>query len=184
MSWFDEARQSLHASWLLLLRDGTAYRLFNATEAGFWRSFSAIVLVAPLYLYAAALEARLPGVEQAPTPVAWPLLGLMLQWAGWPLLMAGIAHAAGLSRHYARYIIAYNWSSVIVIAAFLPPLLFYDFGVAGAGLTAVLTLFVILASLYYRWYIAVTALEASGIVGLALVLADLVLSIAVNRLTG
>jgi hypothetical protein len=39
-----------------------------------------------------------------------------------------------------------------------------------------------LVSLYYRWYVAQTALDTTGVVAAALVLADFVLSLFVNRL--
>jgi len=182
VTWLEEASQSLHACWLLLLRDASAYRLFNSSESGFWRSFSAVFLVAPLYLYASTIETRLPDAEPvASSSPGWALIGLLLQWGGWPLIMAVVARWIGLSRNYARYIIAYNWSSVLVIAGLLPPLMLYSADLVGSGTMAVLSLFVLLASLYYRWFIARTALETTGLVAVALVLGDLVLSVLVHQ---
>jgi hypothetical protein len=42
----------------------------------------------------------------------------------------------GLAHGYARYIIAYNWSSVLVIAALMPPLMLLDLGLVGPGFAA------------------------------------------------
>lgn len=184
MNWFEEARQSLTGSWLLLIRNTEGYRYFAHSEAGFWRSFSAIVIIAPLYLYAASVEIELPGDSD---PVASPslaaaMVGLVLQWVGWPLAMAIIARFAGLQHGFARYIIAYNWSSVLVIALLLPPLILLDLGLVGPGSALFLSFALMLVSLYYRWYVARTALETSGLIAMALVLADFVLSLAVNRL--
>ncbi len=185
MTWLEEARRSIVASWLLFIRDPSAYNRFNNTEAGFWRSFSAIVLVAPLYLYATGIEARLPEADSQANPgLVWSALGLVLQWVGWPLIMVWVARLAGLSRHYARYIIAYNWSTVLVILVFLPPLILYDLGFLATGSTAVLSLIVLLASLYYRWYIALRALETTGVVAFALMLADVVLSVLISQFVG
>ena len=184
MSWPGEARRSLLASWLLFLRRPQGYALLDLSEAGFWRSFSAILLVAPLYLWASRLEARLPG-QEAPAPsIGWDLFGLLLQWFGWPLIVAGLARLAGLTQGFVRYVVAYNWSSVLVMAAFLPPMLLYGAGLVGAGVVFTLSLAALLASLYYRWHIARSAFETQGAVAFALVLADLVLGIAVNRLVG
>lgn len=183
MSWFEEARRSLLASWLLLLRRPQGYALYDLNETGFWRSFSAIFLVAPLYMWASRIEAGLPGQEALAPSSGWDLFGLLLQWFGWPLIVAGLARLAGLTG-FVRYVVAYNWSSVLIMAAFLPPMLLYGAGLVGAGAVFTLSLAVLLASLYYRWYVARTAFETQGVVAFALVLADLVLGIAVNRLVG
>lgn len=185
MNWFDEARASLYGSWLLLIRDPEAFRHFNNTEAGFWRSFSAIILIAPLYLYAALVQVELPDAPATEEPSQVMLMiGLILQWIGWPLAMAIIARVAGLAQNYARYIIAYNWSSVLVILALLPPLILLDLGAVGPNVAVFLSFVVLLLSLYYRWYVAVAALETTGAVAAALVLADVVLSLGINRLFG
>ena len=141
-------------------------------------------MIAPLYLYATSVEVELPDDLGAPDtpPLAAAMLGLLLQWVGWPLAMVLVARLAGLQRGYARYIIAYNWSSVVVIALMMPPLILLDLGLVGPEL-AVLTSFVLLmVSLYYRWFVARTALETTGLIAMALVIADFVLSLAVTRL--
>jgi hypothetical protein len=97
MNWFDEAQRSLYASWLLLIRDTGGYRHFAQSEAGFWRSFSAIVIIAPLYLYASTVHVELPDTTAPPPPsLAAAMAGLVLQWVGWPLAMVFIARFAGL----------------------------------------------------------------------------------------
>ena len=184
MNWLEEARRSLYGSWLLLIRNTEGYRQFVQTEAGFWRSFTAIVLVAPLYLYATTIQVDLPGEAGpvAPPSLASAVLGLVLQWIGWPLAMVLIARYAGLQDGFARYIIAYNWSSVLVIALLMPPLFLLDLGIVGPGLAVFLSFLLMLVSLYYRWYVAQTAFETTGLIAMALVLADFVLSLLVNRL--
>jgi hypothetical protein len=184
MNWLEEARQSLFGSWLLLIRNPEGYRHFAQSEAGFWRSFSAIVIIAPLYLYATTVQVELPGeADPAASPsLAAAMVGLVLQWVGWPLAMVLIARVAGLQPGYARYIIAYNWSSVLVIALLMPPLILLDVGLVGAGFAVFLSFALMLVSLYYRWYVAQTAFETSGLVAAGLVFADLVLSLLINGL--
>jgi hypothetical protein len=184
MTWLEELRRSLYGSWLLLMRDPAGYRHFAQSEAGFWRSFSAIVIIAPLYLYAATVQIELPN-ETAPASspsLAAAMAGVVLQWVGWPLAMVPIARLTGLAHAYARYIIAYNWSSVLVIALLMPPLVLLDIGLVGPVFALMLSFALMLVSLYYRWYVALTALESTWLVAMALVLADVVLSLAVNRL--
>jgi hypothetical protein len=186
MNWVEEARRSLLGSWLLLIRNIEGYRLFTQTEAGFWRSFSAIVLIAPLYLYATTIQIELPGEPDAAAApsFAMSMVGLVLEWVGWPLAMVVIARYGGLQEGFSRYIIAYNWSSVLVVAMLMPPLILLDLGLVGPGFAAMLSFVAMLISLYFRWFVARTALEISGLVAAALVLGDVVLSLFINRLVG
>jgi hypothetical protein len=135
VNWLEEVRRSLIGSWLLLIRDTEGYRHFSQTEAGFWRSFSAIVIIAPLYLYAGTVHVELPNEPASPSrrPLAAAMVGLVLQWIGWPLAMVPVSRLAGLAHAYARYIIAYNWSSVLVVAVLMPPLMLLDLGLVGPG---------------------------------------------------
>lgn len=184
MNWLEEARQALYGSWLLLIRNTEGYRYFAQSEDGFWRSFSAIVIIAPLYLYATTVQIELPGDSG---PVASPslataMVALLLQWIGWPLAMVPIARLAGLQHGYARYIIAYNWSSAMVIALMLPPLMLLDLGLVGPGPAMFLSFILMMVAFYFRWYLARTAFETTALIAAALVLGDFVLSLAVTRL--
>jgi hypothetical protein len=64
----------------------------------------------------------------------------------------------------------------------MPPLVMLDIGLVGPVFALMLSFALMLVSLYYRWYVALTALETTWLVAMALVLADVVLSLAVNRL--
>jgi hypothetical protein len=185
MTWFEEATRSLYASWLLLIRDTQGYRYFSQTEAGFWRSFSAILIIAPLYLYAGTVQIQLPDEPAPVSPsLAAAIVGLVLQWIGWPLAMVPIARWLGLAHAYARYIIAYNWSSVLVVAVMVPPLMLLDAGLIAPGFAALLAFVLTIGALYYRWYVALTAFETTGIVAASLVVGDVVLSLLINTLLG
>lgn len=185
MSWLRDAQSALSGSWRLLLRDLGGFDDFDLTLRGFWRSFAAIVLLAPFYLYADLVQSQMEmpdgGQPQpfAPVPV---LFTLGLQWVAWPLAMAFFCRATGLTHHYARYITVYNWSSILVMVAMLAPLLLFSLGGAAESFGALVYLIVLIGTLYYRWFIAVSALETGWAVGWALVLADFVISISITRL--
>lgn len=192
MAAWDEIADGLTGAWLLANRDLAGYGCFNQTADGFWRSFMAIPLVAPLYLYAVTAEADLaaatgsdsaePAGETGAGFYVVNSLALVLEWAVYPLVLALLANTIGIARRYAVYIIAYNWSSVLVMAAFVPPVLLFDLGILGVGGALLLNFVVMLAALYYRWYVARTALETTGAVAAGLVVGDLILSVSVNRL--
>ena len=64
----DEITRSLTGAWEIFIDRPNAMRHFDTDYAGFWRSFQAILLIAPLYgltVFAAyrALLARMPASE-------------------------------------------------------------------------------------------------------------------------
>ena len=187
-AWLLEVQNAIVGSWRLAIRDIGGYDDFNQTEAGFWRSFSAVIIVAPLFLYATDLqigmESAEPGSDSPSSGLNAAFVSLVVQWAAWPLVMMVIARYAGLAGKYSRYIIAYNWSSILVMAVQIAPIYLFAQGGNLAEFGSLMFLAALALVIYYRWYIAFTALETTGSIASALVLADLVISIGIARLIG
>ncbi len=188
MSWYAEALSSLKGSWLILrLKDDEALAHFNFSESGFWRSFSAFIPAALIYLLAARLG--IPAQAQTDSQQAAILgsliagvLNLALQWVAWPLVMVPAARILGLARRYGAYIIVYNWSSVLVLLVQVPPQALYYAGLIGKDAAGFFSLVLLVLILVYRWRIARLALEAPALIAAALVLLDMVISVAIFRL--
>jgi hypothetical protein len=170
-------------AWRVITLDSDGLRDFSVTADAFWNSFKAFFIVAPMYLYSSQMGARLsqPPVEASPMFASFALLALL--WVAWPWAMITVSHMLGVQRNYVRYVIAYNWTTVYVVAAIIPVLLLRQADLIGAGLAALLSLVVIGWSLFIRWYVARKTLEVDGMVATvlvarpALVAADLALPI-------
>ncbi len=191
MNWLNEAYQSTIGSLRLAVRDEGGFDDFNLTEAGFWRSFSAIIILAPLYLYGHDIQsaAELARTATAEEDITEPSLvvstvELLIQWVAWPIAMVVIAKFTGLTAAYSRYITVYNWSAILVGVVQIIPLLLYAQGAALAELGGILMMIGLAFAIYYRWYIAYTALKTTASIASALVLADLVLSFGIISLIG
>ena len=178
MSFAIDAVRSLKAAWRLIGLDKDGFRDFDLSAQGFWTSFKAFFLVAPLYLYSSVMGARVSSPPLDEPSLFGTLALLALLWVLWPWLMITIAHMLGAQRNYVRYVIAYNWTSVFIVAAIVPVLLLRQLGIAGPGLAALLSLVVIGWSIFMRWFIARNGLEVSAPVAVALTVGDLALSIA------
>ena len=185
MNWLQEAQRAMSGSLRLLFRDTGGYDEFNLTESGFWRSFTAVIPIAPLFIYSATVEIVDPATadlgEHKPLPMELVVITLVVQWFAWPLAMAFIARSAGLTHNYSRYIIAYNWSSILIMVMQLMPVLLFAMAGASVNMAVVLTTLILVILLYYRWYIALTALEITASFAWVVVLADFVLSFAITR---
>jgi len=173
-----QAVRALKSAWQGICLDKQGVRSFEQGEEAFWTSFKAFFIVAPIYLYSSIMGARLsvPPVEEPSLLGTVSLLALL--WVLWPWLMVSLSHMLGVERNYVRYIIAYNWTSVFIVAAIVPVLVLRQFGIAGPGLAALLSLGVIGWSLFMRWFVARHGLEVNAPVAVALVAGDLALSIA------
>lgn len=182
-----EISDALHGSWLLALRDTDGYGRYVCTTDGFWRSFLAIILIAPFYFSFAMIEHEIIAAQagDAISPDSGffiaKAVALAADWIGYPLLVAVMAGMLGFSNRFALYIIAYNWSSVLVIGFLSPPFLLHSFGLIGIETMVLMSLALSLPILYYRWYIARTALETSSLTATGLVLLDLSLSMLLNK---
>ena len=110
------------------------------------------------------------------------LLVLALQWISWPIVMVFVARQLQLSQQYARYIIVYNWSTVLVLLIQVPPVLLYHYGLVSMQAAAFLMLFALGLVLYLRWQVARIALAAPALLAVMLVLLDMVISIGINRI--
>jgi hypothetical protein len=168
-SW-SEINRSLSGAWRLLLLDPAGMGRFDISIGGFWRSFFAAVLVAPLYALRAMVdpapaEAEAAGVGHALATV----VTYVLAWAAFPVAMIYIARFLDLRGTYVGFIVALNWARVLQAVLLV--------GVSSAAALAgapsdFLTLTAIAAVLAYQWVVTKTALATTGTIAAALVIID------------
>ncbi len=180
---------SITGAYLLATRDLDGFKLFNLTIEGFWRSFAALLLIAPFYFLFAGLELELQSQAQVDGEAvsdhsgyyAGRVVALIVDWIAYPVVMVFVARGLGFAHHYVRYIIVFNWSSVIVFGLLMLPTAAFHLGAISAEHAGLLNLLFLVPVLYYRWFLAKAALETTGLVATGLVLLELTLSVAIAR---
>ncbi len=181
----NEILRSLTGAWRLLRRDPSGTGCFNYTLEGFWRSFGAIVLVAPLYLIAIQAEHSML-VETRPDEATGPgyllikSLFFLAEWFSYIVLVAFLARLLGLGAYFVSYIITYNWAAVITAALAVPPFVLFGLGVLGAAPAIIFSLMITGFILYYHWYIALTVLRTRTAIAAGLVTVEFLLSLVFN----
>ena len=185
MPSFAEIASSLQGAIMLARRDTAGFACFTMTADGFWRSFLAVLLVAPLYLAVSSLGSD-PGTtelsegsRESPS-VLVRLVVLTVEWLAYPAAMAFVTRLLGLQHNYVPYVIVYNWSSVLAMAAVTPPFLLNAAGIIDTRATVALFVVLSLLVIYYRWYIARTALATNGPTAAGIVAFDFVFSMFVG----
>ncbi len=168
---------ALFGAWRLLRFDARGVEVFDSSIGGFWKSFFAAVLVAPCYLILLLLG---PDESQAGflRQVLVHLIAYSIGWSALPLLSHYICEALDRQSEYLRFVVALNWSKVLQIAIYLPPMLLAWFGIFGGSGDLLLFAASILI-LVYQWFVIKTALRLPGFGAVAFVILDLVIDVVI-----
>jgi len=169
---------SLRGAFRLGLRDTAGLRDFNVSIAGFWRSFTAALIVAPGY--AALIGPRIAALSAG---AAWravlvEILGYVIIWTAFPLAMHHLAPRIGRDDAYIRFIVAHNWGATVQMMILLTATAVGGSLPGGAGV--LLQMIGLGLILYYQWFVARTALAVSGGTAAAIVALGILIEFAVT----
>jgi len=172
----EEFSAAMRGTWRLLNRDAGGYADFNLSYEGLKNSFTSVLIVAPVYLFIVATSNSL---TSPPIPVAYgrELIALLFEWAVFVALAVLAGRMLGRTTQLVPFLIAYNWSSVFIVFAMVPPALLSRYGLITSGGLLTAGVVVTLIALYFRWYIARTGLRTTGSIAFALVVADVAISL-------
>lgn len=175
----DEAARGIYGAWRLAHTDRSGLAFFDATRAGFWRSFGAAIVALPAYGALVAL-----GIANHEGPINWASLVLVeaiayvIDWFAFPLAAVYICRWLGKEANYFLLIVALNWAKVIVAIVMLPATLVTSLTVG--SLLAIIPIAVFAAVLAYIWYVTRAALGGTGGEAMLVTFANLALGIAVS----
>lgn len=178
MTTAGEIFAGVYGAWRLARRDPSGLIWFDASPRGFWNSFWGPALILPAFLVLQALDGTFE--DSLLRPLAVELIAFVIGCVAFPLVMSHISEGLERSHLYTRYIVAYNWSQVIQMAALLPVGLLIHFA-PGHGM-ALLNMAMTILVLVYQAYVAHQALDIKpGPAGL-LVLLDLSLGALIQMI--
>ncbi|MBT3396101.1 MAG: hypothetical protein HOB82_06610 [Alphaproteobacteria bacterium] len=172
-----EILASIQGAYLLARFDASGMNFFNISNDGFWRSFGAAVVIAPVVLV--TMLAFYAGSDINPLRIAVVEFGQYVAgWAVFPVVMIFVARSMNLTDRYVGYIIAYNWSSVIQVALFAPLNLALSYSGA-SWLLEFMWLSAMVFVIIYLIFIAKTALGTTLSIAISLVGLDLLLTLVI-----
>ncbi len=170
------ATTGLAGAWRLARLDRTGMRYFDATVEGFWRSFQAAVIAAPIYLVLVLLRTDDHPLSSDPVRATLiEVIGYVIDWTAFPLAAWYLCRAFNCSNRYFGFMVAYNWANVLQMIVFVPIALLSAGAFLPGGLISILALAITAAVIYYQYFITRTALAidvlpALGFVAIAFVL--------------
>lgn len=176
-----EIASGIYGAWRLARGDVGGIGYFNATKQGFWRSFLAMVIVAPLFASVLLLIYE-DAVDQY-EPVRFfsvHAIGYVTAWFLFPLIMFYVVQAIDRERRFFAFIAAYNWASVIQNFIYIPVVVVAQLGVIPPNLTYFLVFAIKTLVFVYTWFIARAGLGIAGPLAAAIAAGDLVLAGVMN----
>jgi len=176
-----ETANALYGAYRLAARDPGGMAFFDISIGGFWRSFFAAVLIAPLFAVLLSVRYRL-GLADAPLErfIAIEAITYVIAWVAFPLAMVTVSRLIKREKNYLGFIVAYNWASVLQNGVYLPLAILTVTGGVPADAGNFLNLILLALILAYTWFIAKTALDIPGPQAAAIVALDFALGIFIN----
>lgn len=172
-----EVSYGLFGAWRLAHLDRRGMEYFDTSIDGFWRSFWAAALMAPPYALFLVLKFSRQEVDLDPLRfILIEAIAYTILWSAFPLAAWYLISALGKSNRYLGYIVAYNWANVVQIAVTLPVFALVAASGLPGGVARTIWFVVIVAALFYQYFVARTALEVDMPVAAGLVFMDFVLS--------
>lgn len=190
-----EITRALTGAWLLFIGKADALRHFDTSTDGFWRSFQAIILVAPIYLMTAFADRT--GAFSAAISIGtiserafWTAkaVTLAIDWVALPILLAALAGPIGIKRAYPVFIVVRNWATPVMTLPFAVLALLQSIGVLEGDTLVIASLAALAFALRFSYVIARQTLNVTLDVAIGIVALDFLLSLAIaltiGRLSG
>lgn len=173
---------SLAGAFRLARFDLNGLAFFDLSARGAAQSFWAAALTMPAYLALADMHGELTAAAGGSDALRLlqSLLSYAVSWMAFPTLLSFLVEGEELERRFCAFLSVYNWSAVVQMAAYLPASIIAHSGLLPVDVGSGLLLGVVFAMLFYQWFIIRTTLRVTRLAGVVMVLADLVLSSAIN----
>jgi len=177
--------ENLIGAWNVVLGRADGLNRVDTSLEGFWRSFAAVILIAPFAFIVLLSQRKLSAAaEEAVDPLsggglAHESLVLLVDWFMFPLLFALLAGPFGLGGRYVPFIVTRNWSSVIIAAGVATVHGLHVIGILPTSVAPFVMLAVLAVALRFSYVIARVALSVSMGLALPIVALDFIVSITI-----
>ena len=179
-----EAAGALYGIWRIVRCDEKAFTFFNATESGFWRSFTAAFLLVPLQaLYQITVYITLEDPPHALRMAAIEGLEYTILWLLFPITMYYVVRLIGREDSFLRYIVAYNWFQLGIGFVVMPWIILTGFGFLPTSVADFASTMSFVAYTFYAAFIARAGLSVAVGTAIGIVLIDILLTLMLGQVT-
>ena len=174
---------ALYGTWLTLKFDMRGWDYFETSLRGFWASYTAALVLAPLHFVhvVADFSAERTTLTFAPYLVV-EILSYILSWTIFPFAMLYASEFLGQAPRYFKHIVPYNWIRLPIEGPLYIVLLLSDFGFVAIEGVAFVNLIGLAALIIYGTFVAGVGLKIATGTAVSLVVLDFVLSLTTTLL--
>ncbi len=156
---------------------------FVATVEGFWRSFFAAILVAPIFSVTVLVQfadAEITAPRMAFGVVE--VLAYVVSWLAYPVVIEWLTRQLKCRDRFLAYMTAYNWSAVVQHVIIGTIILLAGTEALPSSLGQIVWITGTIYLLAYVWFIARIALAVRPLAASAIVAVDLLLSFLIGSI--
>jgi hypothetical protein len=184
MSFFGTLGRNLAGAWALMLGRASGLDRLDLTVAGFWRSFGAIVLIAPAAFLSFLSDRHIAALSGEPlgalsADASADTLALVVDWLAFPALFAALARPLGLGAAYVPFMVGRNWAAVLMATGIAPIHLLILANILPAQAAPVVLLIAVGVTLRFTYMLTRTALAVTARIAVPTVIIDFLLSITI-----
>ena len=154
----------MHGALLLARLDRGGMAHFDVSELGFWRSFTAAVLVYPIFLVLVFSQLDDETWQNASMlrVLLVETIGYVIGWTAFPLIMLPFSRVAGRERRWLDLMVAFNWSQVPQAVLVIIAIGLTSGGLVSRPSASAVQITAYLVTLLYEGYVAAVALDVAA----------------------
>lgn len=174
-----EVISSLYGAYRLAWFDEKGMSYFNISVEGFWRSFFAAVLMAPIFIFSIGQDVMTPEGGFSFWALIVHLSTYGISWVVFPLVAFFATDLLGLGHRFTALVVAVNWTSVLTFGLLTVSIGFVALvqqSIAELALMAITTGLIV-----YHWFVIKTALETTTSIAIAFVLFNFLLGAMLHQ---
>lgn len=175
----NEIGSGLYGAYRLAWRDSGGMAFLDRSPEGAVKSFYAAALLLPIHLVLTIADEWefLTRTASIPTWLVLEATTYVIGWTLIPVLMISITHWIDRWDRFCDYVVAYNWSQVIMGVVWLPLHTLRLTQVISDTVFTALGLPLLAVTLVYMWFVFKVSLKTTGGMAASLVAGDYVLSL-------
>ena len=168
-----EAVLAISGAWRLAKLDPQGRYFFNATVQGFWNSFWVAALVFPLHFLDMVLQWNEHAGDVDPTRFfSVGIIAYAMGWLAFPLAMFYITGWIDKQHRFLRFVIASNWTALIVSVVLIPVQLSVSLELVDGALLSFLLAAALVYAFTVGWFVARYTLNLGGLAAIGVVALD------------
>lgn len=190
-----EISDGMTGAWRLATGDPDALDSFDMSVDGFSKSFTAIVLAAPFWLWMTLTNRNIAAqiIEADGEMIGMPPFGLFMTvetvsylstWLLFLGLMIIIVRILDIEERFVPFAIVYNWAMLLLYFLIaIPPVALFNIGIIDVSGKFLLDRLLYIVQLIYLWHIVRTTLKASSLQAGMIVALDFLLALLVSQIS-